>query len=230
MNKQKIVDEVKPLIDKFAIICFSVLKVHDRKSLRPENKHAVEFLLEITKRTYYNIKSIQKILNEYITDNVYDHSIGLLLRGSLSDIITVAYLNSNNATEELNIDWYNEEVKKYLCDHIYFTQKTFPKIETRQNKQKEFDELLQSKFPDLVEIIDGKLKVKYPNAKTQNQIVTKLKENPTSKIFEGAWLHWNYYSKYEHYGAFTYNFQRIDVQNNFKRILHSLSFLILKRL
>jgi hypothetical protein len=134
--------------------------------------------------------AIEKLDTSSLKEHELEHPIGILLRSGLYDFINFQYL-SNSSLEKngnLNRTTFEERVKEHLSTHFNEIDEEL-QLKDELKNLKNFSEFgKKKKFKTLSVLKEGK---EFAKSKKLNHL-------------EEAISIWEWYSKYEHYGAFTH--------------------------
>ncbi len=175
-----------------------------------QNKNSIMFLLEYLLRCKSNLKSISILLSEEKIETEFENAIGLIIRCSLSDFISLLYIDdiSNNHKDVIV---FEENCRKLQFDHF-----------NNMDLSKE----ARAKYKDVIEIKEnGKIKSKYGEFPSVSKIKRIIKDK-IKPYFLSTFDNWNWYSKYEHFGYMTYFIIRIDPKINYETHLKSLNLVL----
>ena len=183
------------------------------KTYSSGNFRSIQYLLEYIKRSIDNLDAISCILINIGNDKAFENPLGIILRSGLLDFITLLY--NDLKAGEVDDNYYKAEfediAKNILFDHFNYLS---------------LDEDLKITFKEFINISDkGKVKSGFgeaPKFINMKQTITNQKNN----YFYYACEHWEWYSKYEHFGFFSYDMQRLDREGIRNRMFLSISHLI----
>ncbi|MCX6251780.1 MAG: hypothetical protein NTX61_13640 [Bacteroidetes bacterium] len=159
-------------------------------------------------RFYYNSLGIRSLLPSLKKDLYYKIPIGIILRTCISDALTYFYFFYLAKTNS-DPNKFLEELKGFLAENLHYLKKH---LENEKKEGKLSDEqyrYLKSSFiqgykeyflPNSTELIPKK----HLDFKT---ITNLLKSNPEFAWTAPAYEYYNYLSKYEHFGALTFDIQ-----------------------
>ncbi len=183
-------------------------------------------------RFIFNFEAITLLLKEYLSKPTMEHSIGMLVRSSLLDFLTIQYLTSygfDKADEKTFIKIGNS----ILCDHIHNTFKYYKITGTDIGIEfKEEVDNIRALFPFLFNdepinynepgknLIGGRLS-------STTDMYNRIKVNPMTKRFAKVYELYSYYSKYEHFGILSHHFQKRGEDTNFNNMVWGLHYMIL---
>lgn len=213
-TKNDLISNTINFITDYTKIIASFLENISGKNLSSKYRLSTEFILEVLNRFNSNSIVVSNLLSQYNKNATLIHPIGLLIRSSLLDFIMLMYLNSQNNGEIINNkEWVEFQLKNIYCNQLEHTQKdfnNFKKINENYNVT-QLNDLLVEKFPDY--FINSTCKLKNHTSISIINMILAMKNNPYTKSFVGVYERWSLYSKYEHYGALTYEMQRIKEIN-----------------
>jgi hypothetical protein len=167
--------------------------------------------LAFLKRFYYNSISLRILLTSLIKDSNFNIPIGLILRTSISDVLTFyyfRYLAKTIASEPLFI----EELKGFLVDNIHNIK---TQLDYRKARKEISDQQYNNDVNSLIQkydwfLIPGTTEFMKSKHIGFKQIATKLKEDKETQLVARIDEYYEIYSKYEHFGAFTFDLQEIN--------------------
>ena len=200
-------------------------------SKNKENKGLTEFgLMLFIDRTYCGLRSAQLILNQFHKD--YDHGLGLIFRGIISDFFLVVNL--------VNYAPKSDEVNSTLLSYFKDAENMMIKIGDMEATGMYPAEVISKIRENLEEkssrrgvIRTSVLSGIKPSISTTD-IFKKLKTNSTldeqiRKTILHAYDLWKFYSQYEHFGLSSYELTRNPFGEDFNNRIVSilkLSFFI----
>jgi hypothetical protein len=161
------------------------------------------YLLEYLTRQSSNLNSIYSIYKTGLVNLRYEHSIGLLLRGSLADTLFLLYLNLSKRTDKgIDPDQFHLEILKLNADQI---------VRTFNDNESLKDLMDKEPFNQYIQVgNNGKAKSLYGNPIVIKEINRFLKSSCDRDYFSLIYKKWEIYSKYEHFGFITYEMQMDD--------------------
>lgn len=206
----------------------TITKSKHNKDLSYPHEFSLTLFLERFSDNSRSLSILIKSLNIY--PNI-ETSIGLILRSSLLDFLTINYLIIIFETK--GEDAYLEELNKLMFDNIARTVKTLKTYwDYGYINKTEYEELILSlklkyshyitilKIKD-IESISGRKKLLTPI-----QLFTKIQLNSKYKKNSYAFELYDWYSKYDHFGILSYAFPRSSDTSNLLRIMQSISYLL----
>jgi len=190
-------------------------------------------------RFTYSLDSINILLRSYEKNPNIETSIGLIIRTSLLDFMTVSYMrvhysdispNDNVAKEK-----FDEVFNSLLVDHINNTFKyvklaknvgfinDIEKTETIDSLYHTYNFLFKTKIVDYDNPGESLISQKFI---TSREIFIKLVSHSLTKSDAHVYDMYMYYSKYEHFGIVTHFLQRQGVNVDFSAMIQSLTFVV----
>jgi hypothetical protein len=183
-------------------------------------------------RFIFNLEATNVLLKEYLTKPSMEHSIGMLIRSSLLDFLTIQYLTSYGF-DKVDENSFIKIGNSILCDHIHNTFKYYKitEVDTGIEFKEEVDNL-RALFPFLFNdepinysepaknLIGGRLS-------TTTDMYNRIKVHPKTKKFAKVYELYSYYSKYEHFGILSHHFQKRGEDTNFNNMVWGLHYMIL---
>jgi hypothetical protein len=190
-------------------------------------------------RFTHNLEAVNILLREYKDKPNIETSIGLTIRASLLDFMTITYLSTYQADilskdDKENEAKFNKQFDGLMTDQIHNTIK-YLKL-TRdvglitkddykvaiENSWHTYSFLFTDKIVDY-ENPESKLISK--EHKSPKQYFTRIHNHPLTKKFSMVYDLYTYYSKYEHFGIMTHFMQRQGVNNDFDMIIASMKYM-----
>jgi len=199
------IDEIAKL-DSFILETYKVLKPFENLKI---SSKSIKYLINNSYRTYDILISINCICSNIKNLSEIEHPLGILLRSGLYDFINFQFYSNKCITNEiLDSTKFENEIEEYLKGHFNSMAKNDVIMET-------YKSILEFKS-------DGKLK-EYKTLgvlKEGRDFANQKKLNYLHSAIDS----WEWYSKYEHYGFFTYDMLN-DVEGNKNRIYESIKIL-----
>jgi hypothetical protein len=198
--------------------------------------------INIFERHINRIEVIIPLLKQWEKSPFIEDSIGLIVRGCLSDVISQFYIEdvhskvkSCPSQEE---DEYLEIVSSLLADHIhsgirYVKSLTDAGVLTRENSIKSIDSwraLYSQYFSKEPVNYDNPTKnilpKPYPSAA---HIIKLIRNSELLRKFnlDNLYICYFFYSKYEHFGATTNSLQNSNMNMSFYIMMDSLTYILL---
>jgi hypothetical protein len=172
---------------------------------------SVNYLIETCFRTYDLLISINILLKSDLELTELEHPLGILLRSGLHDFIHLQYmLNKSIESNEFIKESFHSEVREYMNGHFNRIDKNFELSDNLKSIYRFKDYGTKASFKVLGILKEGK---DFAKSKKLN-------------FLEQAIDFWEWYSKYEHHGVFTYLMYN-QVEDNKKRIFLSINFLLI---
>lgn len=207
-----------------------------------EESYKIEIFvyLNYLERFTYGLESINLLLIHYPKNPNVETSIGLIIRTSLLDFMTVTYLVSYQADIKSEIDTeggekYDKQFNAFLSDQMYNTIMYLKLVRDMfvitQNDYKEAITNLQLTYKSLftdehVDLINPENKLISKKFASPKELFKRIHNSPLTQKFSKIYDLYTYYSKYEHFGLMTHYMQRRGEDNNFETIIDSLKYLI----
>lgn len=195
-----------------------------------------EYLMIVFLERYvYNSLGIKKLIDLYETNPNFILPISIILRGALLDFISQCYLLSGIDNEKEAQPEYEKRVENLLCSGLLKEIKSIEK--RRKEKQITQNEFLQqmnigynrySMYFDEFDKATGIYKLKASKEVSTIKMFRKFMENESFKLYAPAYELYDFYSKIEHIGAFTYDIQKFHTRDyllHFERVIHSTLFI-----
>jgi len=198
--------------------------------------------VNILERHINRIEVIIPLLKQWEKSPFVEDSIGLIIRGCLSDVISQFYIEdvhskvkSCPSPEE---DEYLKIVYSLLTDHIHsglrhIKSLTDAGVFTREESKKHIDSwksrykhYFKTEAVNYDNPTKNILPKQYPSA---SHIIKLIRNSDLLKKFDLDQLYMGYffYSKYEHFGATTNSLQNTDMNMLFYIMMDSLSYILL---
>lgn len=218
MNDSQLLSQINEFLKRY---CNALLLITDSLNgaeIKGSNKNSIQLLFEFIVRTNSNLFSVQKIIESQINSIRLEHSIGLLLRSSLFDSIIIYYLNfdsEQNGTVDYNK--FEKSVLKITSSHV----------ERAFNDYKINDVNLIQKFKSQIVNTGKRFKSLYGEELTIRKYIEAIKAKNNNPKYSKIYDYWEIYSKYEHYGLFSYYIQTQKNAINVTRLAFSLDFIMI---
>lgn len=188
-------------------------------------------------RFTYSLESIEILLSNFKKKPNVETSIGLIIRASLLDFMTVTFISSYQADitpdNPNGQEDFDKQFDALVSDQMHNTIKYL--LHMRENnliKQDEFELTIKNLnhtynflFNEL-NLIDPVSSLKTKMFKSPKQIFTRIYNHPATKKFAMVYDLYTYYSKYEHFGIMTHFMQRQSINQDLDRIIWSTSYII----
>ena len=190
-------------------------------------------------RYTYALDSVNILLRSYEKNPNVETSIGLIIRTSLLDFMTVSYLRAYysdiSPNDALSQEKFDEVFNSLLVDHINNTFKYLKlaknvgfinekeRIETLDSLYHTYHFLFNTAITDYDNPSEALISQKYI---TPKDLFTKLISHPVTKNDAYVYDMYMYYSKYEHFGIVTHFLQRRGVNEDFSSMIESLTFVV----
>lgn len=217
-NIDKWTDELKFILDKKEI-----------EKLSFPTEWAFYYIME---RYYVNLKTIYDLIPKLHKDTLIEIPMGLIMRASLLDSLMAL----DFFCLSLDADDMEAKIQVYLVDHVINTHKYFEDLKkygeiddkdfylSRINMEKETKFLLDKMgIENMDDLISNKENYKCPSPKIIFNRLVSSKYKAFAKCFD----HYNYYSKYEHFGLLYPLFSRLDYKEKLKILESSLNYIFL---
>lgn len=208
------IDNLIILIDKYT----EIIKPLIDKNKSIDRKKDLELFVNLAflERFYYNSCAIKALLELFKNDHNYKFPIGLLLRTCLSDFLTYFYFLLIVKENYPNDESINNEIKQFLVGNIHSLKKEIDwSLKNKKITKQLYDEAWQDikrLYDDFFDPLTGKL-INDKNiaiAVIKNKLKTHQDMEWAAFAYEGYAL----FSKYEHFGAFTYDLQKFHLLND----------------
>jgi hypothetical protein len=240
MNKLTVENETKfseaiNLIDKIVEVGKSALK----KFPTDDYELIVFTFINYLERFTHNLEAINILLREYIGKPNIETSIGLTIRASLLDFITITYLSTYQADvfskdDKENEAKFNKQFDGLMADQIHNTIKYLKLTRdvgliTKDDYKKAIENSWHAYsflFVDkVVDYENPEKKLISKEIKSPKQYFKRIHSHPLTKKFSMVYDLYTYYSKYEHFGIMTHFMQRQGVNNDFETMIASLKYM-----
>ena len=232
-NKLKISLEI---LNDIHLAANSALKKIESPEFSPLEFITINFL----DRFSTNIISLNVLLSKFEENYKLETSIGLLIRTSLYDFMTLAYLmsyvyDSRKYKTELAENILYEQIERLFCDHIKFSINYLKivyekKILTDKNYKLAIDNIRKDYYFVFKSIsgnyYNAEKDLKQTKTISSKELFNRLITHEIGKSNAAAYDLYNYYSKYEHFGIMTHYLQQQGINNDFRNIVLSLKFVL----
>lgn len=201
--------------------------------------------VNIFERHINRIEVLIPLLKQWEKSRFVEDSIGLIIRGCLSDVISQFYIEDVHSKVKLcpspEEDKYLETVSSLLADHIrtglrHIKALTDAGVFTREQGMENIDNwrtLYPPYFKNEPVNYDNPTKnvlpKPYPSA---SQIIKLIRNSELLKKFDldNLYISYFFYSKYEHFGATTNSIQNSDMNMLFYFMMDSFTYILLSSL
>ena len=214
MQQEKIIEEILVIIEPFLS--------KNKQKINVPYELAFHHLLE---RVGWNIKSLSLLIRKDIIK--HDHVIGLILRNMISDFLISGFIiltsKSKNEVIDKLYSLYNADIKKVgsflkmIMKAGLFSEEEFKKYE---NNYKEIRDYCDKNKPEKIPTISGIIEL---------ILKSELKDHWFKEI-KNSYDTWVFYSKYEHFGWFSYettrNIDKTKTINTINSVLRMTTTLI----
>lgn len=227
MNNHKL-NKIAECLETTTDIGKTITKSKHNKDLSYPHEFSLTLFLERFSDNSRSLSILIKLLNIY--PNI-ETSIGLILRSCLLDFVIINYLIIIRETK--GEDAYIEELNKLMFDNIVRTVKILKTYwDTGYINKTEYEERILSlksncsyyltilKIEDIESIPDCNKFL------TPIQLFRKIQSNSKYKKNSYAFVLYDWYSKYDHFGILSYAFPRWSDTKNILRITQSISYLL----
>ena len=201
-NSRENILEFCPVVDK-------ILEKNSKKFQTPYPA-SLHFLLEYAKRSKDNLLAVNYLLYNYSLDISLDYPISSILRTCLSDFISLIYVDSNVNRGTYRTD-FEKLAGRFMYDHFNY----IPLDEEQKERYKDYIKLDNN----------GKSKSILGKAQTISKMIKHIKLND-NKYYIQACHNWEWYSKFDHFGIFTYHFRNQGIMYNLKMHLYTISHIM----
>jgi len=191
-------------------------------------------------RFTHNLEAVNILLREYKDKPNIETSIGLTIRASLLDFMTITYLSTYQADilskdDKENEAKFNKQFDGLMTDQIHNTIK-YLKL-TRDVgliTKYEYNVAIENSWHTYGFLFTDKT-VNYENPeskliskehKSPKQYFTRIHNHPLTKKFSMVYDLYTYYSKYEHFGIMTHFMQRQGLNKDFEMMIASMKYMI----
>jgi hypothetical protein len=160
------------------------------------------YLIDLCFRTYDILVAVENLKLSGLKQNELEHPVGILLRSTLYDFINFQYFyNQSIKKGELDKNLFSSLVKEHISSHLNLLSDNFELKEEYKNLDR-FSEFGKNKtFKILGVLREGRA---FAKSKKINYL-------------EEAISIWEWYSKYEHYGAFTNLMYQKQEENSYRK-------------
>ncbi|HYG37122.1 MAG TPA: hypothetical protein VD908_00825 [Cytophagales bacterium] len=206
MSIEKKVQEIHELVERLTRYINEEIVVKNNKSGQ-ELAEPLQFFLNLLFKTNNALDTANFLFGSIIKKPRYNDSIGLILRTSLSDVISYMYiLHKSGGNEKQLIHWIN------ICDydHIqYFWSKEKVYKKVSKVSTEEWDQMkdtLKENFPQFFDENGLPNDSIYKRWKTPGPIALEIFESGKEKQYQylrEAFEYYDLYSKVEHLGKAT---------------------------
>lgn len=191
-------------------------------------------------RFVFNLDSINILLRQYKTKPNVETAIGLVIRASLLDFMTITYLSSYQADIKSKDDKegeakFDKQFDGLIADQIYNTIKYLKLTrDTGLITQADYKKALENSwhtynfvFTDTVVDYDNpEKKLISREHKSPKELFTRIHNHPLTKKFSIVYDLYTYYSKYEHFGIMTHFIQRQGLDNDFDTMIAAMKYMV----
>lgn len=231
LQKPNFPQDIIRTVEDVSILGAQVLEKIPDKNYELTTFTFINFLERFTGYT----KSISLLLKNY--SNNTETSIGLVLRTSLLDFFTIAYLSTYHPQIDTNENLTNfqKKIGELNSDHIHNTFKYLKlSLKNRIISKQEFNSAIDSTWDNFSFLFQNsdidyefpERKLIYKKFKSPTELFTRINSHKSLKAVSNVYDIYTYYSKYEHYGIMTHHMQRYDLKQDIERINLSLKYLI----
>jgi hypothetical protein len=185
------------------------------------------FMINYIERIIYSLDTVRHLIPVYKKSPHYETSIGLILRTSLLDFLTITYLTTVEFNGNRNLQ---DELNGLIGDQV---SKTIHFLKTvRQTKcitEEEFSVATRGLF-DTYSFLFSEYDLENFNKKMTCTSVSPAKmfkdicDNENTRKYMVAYDCYNYYSKYEHFGIQTHDIQRRGDNEDIKQMLVAITY------
>jgi hypothetical protein len=196
------------------------------------------FRICLFERFTSRLQSGSILLKEYENNPTIEDSIGLILRGSLLDFITLIYLDSymhDVFDEETEIE-SNDKLLSFFSDHIVRTVAYVNQVHRNgirsteernlmiKNLYSKNSALFATDVPNLGDPLkDLKVNEHFPSP---TQMLERLYKHPIAVNYKGIGDLYEFYGKYEHFGIYTNALQTESTEYTLETMMFSFRYLI----
>jgi hypothetical protein len=188
-------------------------------------------------RFTYSLESIEILLANFKRKPNVETAIGLIIRASLLDFITITYLSSYNgdikpgntkAQQE-----FDKEFDSLVSDQIHNTIKYLELMKKQKQVSKEDFELTIQNLYHTYNFLFNGLDLSNPSStlktesfKSTKKMFIRINNHPLTKKMSMVYDLYIYYSKYEHFGIMTHFMQRENINQDLDRIVWSVRYIV----
>ena len=190
-------------------------------------------------RFTYNLKSINILLGHYKDVPHVETSIGLIMRASLLDYMTTAYLSTYMADAKPDDAPSQEKFKKefdsMIADQVRHTI-SYAKLALSIGhiKKPDYKKVIEGLFHSYHFVFaDTAIEYDTPEKKlisshtiSPTALYKRIHSHPLTNKYAGVYDLYIYYSKYEHFGIMTHFLQRRGEDLNLDTILAGIKYMI----
>ncbi len=231
-SKQQLSNAI-PLINQIKKVGISALRKLGTAQYAMHDFTYINFL----ERFAYSLESIEILLQHYEKKPNVETSIGLTIRASLLDFITISFLHSHytdiipdnpNARQEFNnlLEDFQSDQIRYTITYLELMKKS------KEITQDQFELAITNIHKDYNFAFD-RLDLKKPASalkskgfKSVTGMFLRMKEHPSTTHHAMVYDVYIYYSKYEHYGIMTHFMQRHSINEDVERIIWSIDKIV----
>jgi hypothetical protein len=220
---------IKRLTDIITNYCETVKPVIEQETEIKRVDNYEKFLNQMfLKRFYYCSLSLIPTLKSYQEDRNFKLPICLILRTALSDFLTYFYFVKIIIDNNGNIGSAKGVIYEYLADNLQFAMRDLRKNIYDNKEFEETEEIIKCLFPDFYDLETGNLI--QSKSLFISHIVKELKSSEKLNWTIDAYDMYSAYSKYEHIGALTFEFQKneaFSLDHEIKGIISSANYVLL---
>lgn len=212
---------------KYSTAAIKVLP--DNEGHSPETFMHLNFLERFTSCLY----GIYPLMKEFRANRWVEMGIGLTLRASLLDFMTLLYLDSYKS--EGTVEEFEDKLTSFMCDTISNTLK-YSKVckDVGVLDIQEYESVINDLYnsynalfkpgegPNIEKPESSLIGVRFATPVEQFK---RIYQQQLTKNHAGVYDAYIYYSKYEHFGIVTYDLKRLGKNEEFEQIHTSLRFL-----
>lgn len=234
-NEQKLKDAIL-LIDKLVAIGNSALS----KFPTGQYELIVFTFINYLERFVFNLDSINLLLRNYKLKPNVETAIGLIIRASLLDFMTITYLSTYQAdikseSDKEGKEKFNKQFDGLISDQIYNTIKYLKLTrDTGLITQADYKMAIENSwltynfvFTDtIVDYENPEKKLISREHKSPKELFTRIHNHQLTKKFSIVYDLYTYYSKYEHFGIMTHFIQRQGLDNDFTTMITAMKYMV----
>ena len=234
-NIEKLNKGIK-LIDETISIGKSALRKFPTKKYELEVFTFINYLERFT----FCFENINFLLKQYQHNPNVETGIGLMLRSSLLDLMTITYL-STYAEDDIkaknsNNEFFNEQFNILMTDQILNTFKYLKSVkEAEIISDSEKRKIIEQTVKDFSFLfVNEEVDYEHPESKLITNkflspafIYKRISKYPSSKNLSLVYDLYTYYSKYEHFGIMTYFLQRRGADVDFTNMITSFKYIFI---
>lgn len=210
MNKDNIenIDRLRKFVLKYTELIAQVIDKFEKFDRKKDLLGYCNYIFLL--RFYYNSNAIRLLLPKLKKDHYFKIPIGIITRTCISDVLTFYYFYYIAKKNE-NESEFNKLLKTFLAESLhYFKRHLENEINEDRISQKEYEFLIEEFTTHYKDFHDPSLKQLIPeNHISFNKIRNLLKSSKEFNWVSPAYDYYDYLSKYDHFGAVTFDIQEL---------------------